>query len=31
MSGDQPLPHAVRAEVQNVVWAVFYYRDASSR
>jgi hypothetical protein len=27
MSGDQPLPHAVRAEVQNVVWAAFYYRD----
>jgi hypothetical protein len=27
MSADQPLPHAVRAEVQNVVWAAFHYRD----
>lgn len=27
MSADQPLPHAVRAEVHNVVWAAFHYRD----
>jgi hypothetical protein len=24
---DQPLPHAVRTEVLNVIWAAFYYRD----
>lgn len=24
---DQPLPHAVRIEVLNVIWAAFYYRD----
>jgi len=27
MSADQPLPHAVRAEILNVVWSAFYYRD----
>lgn len=27
MSPDQPLPHGVRVEVLNVVWAAFYYRD----
>jgi hypothetical protein len=26
-ANDQPLPHAVRTEVQNVIWAAFYYRD----
>ncbi|MEB3065038.1 hypothetical protein [[Mycobacterium] zoologicum] len=27
MSADQPLPHSVRAEVLNVIWAAFHYRD----
>jgi hypothetical protein len=27
MSPGQPLPHGVRAEVQNVIWAAFDYRD----
>lgn len=27
MSADQPLPHSVRAEILNVVWAAFHYRD----
>jgi hypothetical protein len=27
MSPDQPLPHSVRAEVQNVIWGAFHYRD----
>jgi hypothetical protein len=27
MNADQPLPHAVRAEILNVVWSAFYYRD----